>query len=724
MAPLPAFSQDEDGDVKAVAEPSPLAQEPTTQAEHMDAALLVLKLARTDLAKKYLSDLLKMNPTDEDLLTLRDEYGTAVFLQLSGVEGLQPDSTILLEKLKTAVKRKTTDPEYVSKIMPKLVGTSRERDEALNELRHLGSEAIPGLLLELQNPKGIPKDTVIVTMVQLGNDAEEPLIGALLSNDISIRTAAAEVLGNISSERNSLWLYRMAFDENQSPAARTTARNSMAKIIYGDHRFASRISGYGASRKLLKTAEEHLTETYEWPDHHQGQAEIPVWAWDEQLKTVTKSIVPPKQASIFFAERLARDAAALSPSDEQAPIVVLAARMARDVNLTGWDNAVPVAPGSAHELAVRSGPETALKTLQFGLDNDIPSVSLVSLNALARNGSAAQLSRKSIVVEALDAPHPRLQFAAALTILQWEPKKSFNGSSRVVEILGRALQSEGKAGGVVMDPNVERGSVTVGMFGELGFRSHLVSTGMSGFRTATEHGNIELAVLHPNVIRWELSQTLANLRADSRTRNLPVVIYGPAASADRYKKLTEEYKNVAYVSQAISAIDVNKSLRPVLLQLSPPPLTDQQRVDNQTEAAFWLQRIASHSSTDVFNLAPIEAVISKAINNQAVGEDAMSALVSIGRNSVQTRLLEIATSPTGTASFRELAALQLGYHIQKHGTLLSKAELNTLQSNWKSESEPNVKAAMSSAIGSMKPSASAARNEILSAPLPSAPNAP
>ena len=79
---------------------------------------------------------------------------------------------------------------------------------------------------------------------------------------------------------------------------------------------------------------------------------------------------------------------------------------------------------------------------------------------------------------------------------------------------------------------------------------------MSGFQRVAANGDVAVAVIHLNAIRWELSQTVANLRADSRTASVPIAIYGPVGMQDRVKHLTGQYPLVSYVEESNSAIDI------------------------------------------------------------------------------------------------------------------------------------------------------------------------
>ncbi|WP_337219585.1 hypothetical protein, partial [Vibrio parahaemolyticus] len=69
-----------------------LPEEPKTPEQLVDAAVVTLKLARPGLAKRYLETLVKMEPDDETLLKLRDQFGTSLFLEFSRNAELKPAS--------------------------------------------------------------------------------------------------------------------------------------------------------------------------------------------------------------------------------------------------------------------------------------------------------------------------------------------------------------------------------------------------------------------------------------------------------------------------------------------------------------------------------------------------------------------------------------------------------------------------------------------------------
>lgn len=702
----------------------PLIVKPTTIDGKFSAALFMLKLARPDLARYYLEQTLADDPTDADMLELRKKHGTGAFLELSALEQLNPPATELLDRMNKAIQAHIAEEGYADGLLDQLSGSPRERLEALAELRHLGAYAVPPIIKRLASKTHDDGDILSIALAKLGTNAAAPLVGALTSPDPEIRAVAARVLGQIGSGADAIWLWAPAFTSGEPTGVQVAAREALAHIKYDDSQLSGRILSEGAARQLLTVATQHLSQQYRWPEIYDDVEEIPVWTWDADAGTVVEHAVPRTHASVFFAERLAREAAGLAPDSQQASVVLLASLLIRDVEQQQWQLPLPNDVDGALNLAVACGPELCEQVLRYALDQKLPAAALGSLQALSLNGSVELLSSAvphGAVLAALDAPESRVQFAAAVTILNWEPTVSFRGARRVVEILARTLNADNNAASVVMDPNTIRANETASMFTELGFSASLAQTGMAGFRIAAEQGNIELAVLHPNVIRWELSQTIANLRADSRTASIPVIIYGPASIRDQFDRVSHEFRNVAYLDEANVPVDVSRNLRPLLAQLSPPPLTPEQRGRQISAASFWLRRIAIRNVSHVFDLTPAQDALARSIGKQDLAEDALISLGAIGTAQVQKTLLLTVTAPALQGDVRALAASQLAFHIQHFGLLLSPDEARTLKTAFESESDPDLRTALASVIGALKPTATAARKELLASPMSPAP---
>ena len=706
--------------------PSPLVREPETPEELFDATLFMLKLGKVDLARYYLELLVGQDIEEATLLKMREKHGTAAFLELLRVEELNKAATDLSKRLQLATRNHVSDPAYFPLVLQKLSQAGRARQEAIDEIRYIGPKAVPMLLNEIRVPTVTSHSDATQALVQLDRDAVGPLLGALEADDPVIVTAALEVLGHLAGRTEILFMQRFAFADGVDGNIRAAARSALARHDYQDPARTDRLSGYGASRELNLIATKFLKREYQWEENLRDDGLRSIWSWDPAAGTLIESLTTEHLAGIYFAERLARDASLLAPEQREPAITLLAALMTRDIEQAGWNQPVPMGTGTAHDLALAAGADTCIQTLEFGRQHQLVAPQVVSLLALASNGSANLLSSgggsKSAVISALDAPEPRVQYAAATTILSWRPSKPFAGSRRVVEIIARALNSEDTPTTVVIDPNLLRGSQTSGLFNAVGLRGIQSPTGMEGFAQAVERGDIELAVLHPNTIRWELTDTIANLRNDSRTASLPIVIYGPTSLRNKLNFFTEQYQNVAFIDEALTSNDLIRQLDPFLAQISPPPLTVEQRGRQIKEALKWMQVMAN--SPDIFDISAAEASLSGAANDPELADTAIQVLATISTPSVQSRLLSLTTAPAVDASTRNIAAQELGRHIQRVGNKLSNTDLEAISMAATSETDPRVQSSLMGVLGALKPTSAASRLLILGFPKSTAPLVP
>jgi hypothetical protein len=87
---------------------------------------------------------------------------------------------------------------------------------------------------------------------------------------------------------------------------------------------------------------------------------------------------------------------------------------------------------------------------------------------------------------------------------------------------------------------------------------------------------------------------LANLRADSRTRLIPVVIHGPADLRIRMERLEQRISRLAFASLSLSTEDFEWQVRDVLEQIQttavPPAERAWQREQAQAKLATLQER--------------------------------------------------------------------------------------------------------------------------------------
>lgn len=724
LTSVPGVRAQETGEAPAKID-SPLAVQPKTPDELFRAALFTLQLDRPDVAKKYLEALMAGNPDDELLLKLRDTHGTAMFMELARSKDLQPVATELLDRIRNIALARISDPQVVDGLIDRLSSESpREQYAALQELKHLRANAVPHLLRRATaETNALPVDKTVETLVAVGSSAVSPLVAALLRGPEPVQGIAAEALGHLGGSEAELALWYPAFSSSSSVALQHAARSALARIVTGDPTRTDSVDPFAAGSKLRNRAELYYNRRINLTAGDDGL--VGVWSWSDAQQGLVETRTSADKASLYFAEAFARQAVDLSGEQRAPEVLLLAILLARDVEQAGWDKPAPEGPGTAHDLALSAGPEVTEQVLKLALASRQYSTAIAALRVLEQNGSRRQLnasgSDASPVLAALDVPEPRVQFAAAETILQWDPETAFPKSRRVVEILARALEGDARPDGVVIDPNNERGTQMGSYLSLLGYDPRVVSTGQEGFLAAAARGDVAVAVIHLNAIRWDLSQTVAQLRADTRTANIPIAIYGPAGLQGKARHLENSYQRVAYVEEANNSFEVSRQLRPLLAQVTPPALNESQRAEVRGAAVNWLRHIAVGQRTKVFDLTLAETALSNAVNDPEIGSSAVVALGGIPSATAQDRLLDTTINETADPGLRTTAARQLGFHIQRFGLLLSNESVDRLKSRIAVETEPATLSALAAVIGSLKPDAKVVRERLLSYPVSEAP---
>ena len=708
---------------KPAIERSPLLKEPTTPEEMFAAAVLMFDLARLDLSVQYLEQFDATSPDDSMLIKLRDKLGTAEFLKLAASPELQPRSSKLLERLNDAARKQAEDPVYVDTLIQRLTQGPTERDLAIAELRNAGARVVPEMLRQVSKPEMRDhQDTFVIALARMGNQVVAPLIGALDSPDPQIRAAIIDTLGWLDAGEAIPHLWSPAFDEQQPPGVRASARRTLAKLLKGSNERGAQISSVTASNELKRLAKMLYRNPNLLPVDERGAVNL--WAWADNEGTVVQRSLTPEVASLFLSTRFARQSLALSPEQPEPQRQYLASLLGLEVLRQGWDKPRLATPGSAMYLGLTAGEETMSEVLGEALDAGRSTTAVAALEVLAQIGTREQLvsskGMKSPVVSALNSPDPRVQFAAATTILKIDPIRAFSGSNRVVDILARAITDTRESRAVVIDADNRRASATSGFLSDGGLHGYMASSGRDGFEHAASSTGVELIVIHVNCQRWDLTQTLANLRADARTASIPIVVYGPGKLRNEMARAVARNAPATYVSESATSSDFLDQLLPFIKSLKAPALSPHERGLQKSAAAYWLATIGSGSLSKIFDISQVEKQVGAAVEDPSVALNGLIALAGIGTPSAQRRLSGVALNSQVDENVRQIAANQLAFHIQHYGLMLTNDEVIDLHSGWRGTDNPEVKSSLASVIGSLRPNATVVSERLRQFPIPPA----
>lgn len=698
-----AFSQNNNG---AVAQDSPLLREPDSPEALFEAVDLMVRLARPELAKRYLVQLVESDPSEETLLKLKDTYGTALFLRFSTMESLQPESQQLLEKLNVAARKQAEDPARTQQFIDDLIAGGVKREQALIMLKNLGAPVVPMLLQRLSMTSNeVERTQLLQAIIHIGPEAIPVLHGGATAPGEALQQVSIEALGWLEDRTAVPLLWYPAFGTRDQPAMTFTARTALMRIFRTNQ--VSNVEIEGLAAELNRLTQLHLSNRYHWALN--PNQKVAMWLYDPTAELLRPSEVDPEEASLILGAHFASQALRVSPENNEVQATFLALALARDFSLSGWDRPLPTGPGTAHDLALTSGPGVLGDALHIAIENANTLAALASLQALSQVASPNQLqmldSRKSSILTALNYPSPRVQFAAANTVLQIDPERKFPGCDRVVDILARAISDSRMPHALVVDADPSRADRWATMLNDQGYRSQSVRTGREGFRVASERVDVQLIVVHANCIDWVLSQTLLNLRADARTAAIPIVIYGPRELEFRLEGTLERTSHSRFLTQDVDAAYLDLELNKFLRGLGTPDLTPELRTEQVSSAAYWFAQIASSQRTGVYDLSSAEEAILNGTNDPAIARHCLIALSAIPSKNAQKKLLENAVDQQQQLELRKTAAFQLTYHIQRHSWLLNGGDLQSLNAAYQREVEENSEMATSLAavLGTLKP---------------------
>ena len=689
-----------------VEEESPLLVEPRSAEDFFDAAVLMQRLARPTLARRYLEGFAGTEPDDALLMRMREKHGPAIFLRLSNVPELRPLSTNLLNRVNEILRTQTEDPRYIDALIDDLFTSPQERRDALRALQNIGAPAVPRLLRRLPGTDAVRESELITAIVAIGEPAIQPLAAALNAPGDRLRSAAIIALGQIGSQQAVPYLWYPAFAEEQPAGVRAASRQALARLLKTPETRIPQLTATGVAAQLKQQASEHLRNEYPWsvgPDN-----QVAVWTWIPEQETVGLVPMHPEAASLYTGARLARQALALAPVKAEMQALFLALALGSEAYAAGWDQPLPTGPGTAYNLALTAGAEAVSAALALSLNSGNAAAAVAALRVLGQIATRDQLYKRgpaeAPIIAALSYPNDRVQFAAAATVLQLDPERAIPGAHRIVHVLARALVSGGSRRAVVIDPSVERAAATAALLRELGYEADIAPTGRHGFELAADRMDVELITIHLTTPQWPLSQAVANFRADARTAHIPIAVIGPDGFESRAATVLRTYPVMTYVSESTTHEHLEIQLRPFLGRLQAP-LSPEQRRARQTTAAYWLAHLSSGLRATIYDLRAAEDALLEVLLTPELSRNTIVALGAIPSAAAQQALQQVAVTPQTPIETAEIAALQLAFHIQRFGLLLEREQVAELNAAWQAATDPQLSTALASVIGSMQPNA-------------------
>ena len=507
---------------------SPAAQaivgnNPMTTVELIRAIDTLGQLGEPDVAVALVNKLAALKPNDTDLATAVDTLGSAVFFRLRQLQGVPPAMATIANRALQVTSKAARDPAKLQAAVELLLTAESNRDQAaaLVPLLSAGEEgvawAIHGLLTPNLPLAGRSRLEYIVRQAEQA--AVDPLIAAVANVRGEAALPLQSLLVELGGDTAGLWLLAPAFAEPQN--------KPLQDLVAGQYRELP-------SRELAARTLQSLAKSYLDGDRRftlTADNRVKIWEWDSAAKLPVAKLVSLPQAQARRASLLANQLLGIDPDSAASRELWLHCQLRSRAWETGLDKE-PTWPAADLARIKTWGSAGIEQVLVTSLAQHDAVAAAAALQLLKQLGPASSLtgSKPHPAVTALRYPNRRVQYAAAQTLLAWNPRAPFNGAGHFTDTLRHFAGSQGQRQAIVGFPNREIATRLAGYFSAVGIEGLAAWTGQTTVRLAQQSPDAELILLSSRINFEPLSITIQDLRRDPRTAHLPIVILTRAKS--------------------------------------------------------------------------------------------------------------------------------------------------------------------------------------------------
>lgn len=517
--------QDGDALTPANSDARPIAADlfqfaPTEPEDLLRAARTTQRLDRVDDAKAFLRRFLELELPETDLRVVRELVGANELLALRMDRRLSPEGERILKLLNSAAASKQVTIEQVQEAATKIAADGFAGTDARADLL-AAPDLAAGVLLKMtsESPEGRIAESLLSEHISI---FQRPLLTVLQTEELDSATQvrALQLISQSADPAMADRVLRFQFSESPEVAiaSRKAIRLLNPRLTDIDSRDAVTDYLIQRSQQLLKDASGRFTSLRPTSTMRDLKEE------------------DPRVKAVRTASELLADAALISPENTQAKDLSLIA------GLTAMQTTI--------DETVTT--EALISSLESAMEVDASIAATELLKSLStRTLSASDLeSANPVLVTALKNADPRVRCAAAL-MAQHEPGFLVSASQ-----VGRTLSSI-RTGSEKPEAVVVTGEDRVlddlkFTLEQAGFAVRTAESGPDGFEAAAQQMNCELYLLSAEAPTWPLAVSLANLRADIRTRYVPVIVFGPERFRPRVDELSKIYPGVWFTSQPLS----------------------------------------------------------------------------------------------------------------------------------------------------------------------------
>ena len=496
---------------------------PTEPEELIRAARLTQRFDRLNDSRAFLRRFIALELSEVDLRAIRTEIGPSEFLALRLDQRLMPEAEQVLKLVNQAAKAKTVTAEDMQSAASKMTSEGFTGEDARRELVSY-PDVSSMILLELDpaTPEGKVAESLLEDHVVGFRSA---LLAVLDSSESSsaVRARAIRLLGLSADKDAGDRLLRWQFSDDSTIAA--TAKQAVA-TLHGTS--SSTDTAEGAAAYLTDKAASLIREA---SARFSSLQPTPAMA---ELK-----IADPRAATMNLSSELLGDAMVLAPDDSRVKSLLTVANIAKKSMSMEAPSTI------ADDVATADVVSSLAAAIE--LNNGPAGVDLLKSLMTRSLEDSSDDSVQKVVRQALKSPDPAVRFYAAMNARDrawWDVSRR-----QVEEILSAVKNGSTLPEAVVVTGDDRLLDDLQFTMQQAGFQVAKAQSSPDGFDAAVQQMNCELFLVSAEAPVWPLAVTLANLRADLRTRSVPIVVFGPPRFESKVAELAKIYPGVWFSTQ-------------------------------------------------------------------------------------------------------------------------------------------------------------------------------
>ncbi|MFK7769091.1 MAG: HEAT repeat domain-containing protein [Mariniblastus sp.] len=644
---------------------------PKTAVELAKAVRIMVDIEQYWDVRYYLSELEKLDLTDDQMFELQRAVGSDLFIELNSLPLVQPEGKQVARKLLRAARKVALTPERIAGLIKVLNNRDISvRSQAFRELNRLGEPAVAELINVFADPnRKSDFPGVRGALKSIDPSAQGPLLGAARASNPLVQVEAVRALSNFKTSESLDVMMRAYLSPKMPEYTRRIALDALTRNkLPAD-------PGY-IEKTLYERSRDYLLGKRLVPGAVFG--DVSVWEFDSKTKRMVSKQVGPDTAIRVLASRRASDLYEIRPDLARNREMYLLTQLEAAKRVVGPSQKVDV---DSIVAALKTDASEIENTLKSALKLELIPAAISCCEILEKIGSSEQLvgstSKQRPLVEAILFGDRYLQFAAMQAIASIDPMQAYPGSSYMVSLAVYLAQSQNQPAGLVGHVREDVAQTYAATLSSAGVFGTAVSSGREFFLTATSNPDIDMLVVTDTLTKPSYGELIQQLRNDWRTRRLPIAfLYRDANHSRRIKMRLGDDPRFTSIPFSSDPEMVATHIGRLNEKSKPWTLTNFDRRRHASAAVGWLAKIsASRDDYPFYNLGIEQNQLARLLYLPGFANDASQILSKLGTPTAQRELVNFASQSGLPLKERQNVVEAFAESVKTGGTLLTTKEI-------------------------------------------------